>query len=442
MSVELLDLIKNYRIVCYDDDYVYKLLKNNWDLFSYLNTDLTKGLGNDQAIEILLNDADFISNLLLNRKRDKALFFYMNRKIDMLLKDLGVSMLLPHYDTQERLGNKLYLSGICKKLGLSPNKSLNFKVIPNDLDGVYTKCRETLGLPFIIQGALGVSGEDTFLVDQEKDMNKAMANINGEFRATRYIKKNIPISVHVCILASEIIVRGPFIQLLGFPELSSNPFQFTGNDTNQSLFNQSFVNKVRDLSLRIGEYAKTEGYMGILGIDYLWDKGNGAIYPQELNTRLIGLTRLLTGVQKDQLIFPDLLRHIEEFDTPDYSDKCNGLYRKDIDLSRHDYSQVIICNNLSGDVTVSNYITPGIYRLADNALYMVKPSLFVCDMEDHDILITQSVHKNQILRPGGIISRVIFKRSAINNGTYGLDSTIIRIISLIRGMSTNTYAQS
>lgn len=442
MSVEILDLIKNYKIVCYDDNSVYKLLKNNWALFSYLNTELTKNIENDKAIEIILNDKIFLNSVAKDIRRDKAIFFYMNKKMDKLLKDIGMPMLLPPYDIQERLGNKLYLSDICKKLGITSNEDLTFKNTPGKVDKIYTKCQNILGLPFIIQGALGVSGEDTFLVNAREDIRKVIKYLRSGFKATKYISNNIPVSVHVCVLDNQIIVRGPFLQLVGLPELSSKPFQFTGNDTNQSLFNQFFINRVRDLSFQIGEYVKAEGYRGILGIDYLWDKNTDTIYPQELNTRLVGLTRLLTGIQKDQSIFPDLLRHIEAFSRPTYSKKCNNLRQKNIDFSSHDYSQIIICNNLHHNVIVSKYVEPSIYQIKDGFLRMAKRSLFLHDMKNKDILITQAAYRGKHLLPGDIIAKIILKRSAIKNGEYNLESKVIKIINIIKDDIIDTYVKS
>lgn len=440
MSVELLDLLNDYKIICYNDDSVYKLLKKKWDLFSYLDIKFDKNLENDKAIEILLNDKSFLSKVIQNKKHSKALFFYMNQRMDELLKDINMSMLLPPYKVQEKLGNKLYLSNICEKLNITPNKSLIFKKIPRKLSGIFARCQKILGVPFIAQGSLGVSGEDTFLINTEKELEKAAKDLQNGLKVAKYISNNIPVSVHLCISHDQIIIQGPFIQLLGFSELSAKPFQFAGNDTNQSLFNQDFIDEVRDMSFRIGVYVKNEGYRGIFGIDYLWDKDTGAIYPQELNTRFVGLTRLLTGIQKDQSVFPDLLKHIGIFNAPNYSDKCKHLNSKNINFSQYNYSQVIIYNNLPHTTIVSRRIEPSIYQAKNDTLRMVKPSLFMHDMGNNEILITQTAHKDQKIDPGGMIAKIILKRSAVLNGEYKLEPKVVEIIGLIRKHIIDTYA--
>lgn len=435
MSVEILDLLDNYKIICYNDDSTYSLLKEKWYLFSYLNYTKIRPkeeLENDQAIEILLGDQDFINKIVQDKKNSKALFFYMNSNMDALLKQTGISMVLPSYKIQEKLGNKLHLSQICKKLNIISNKDLVFKQVPEEIHKTFLQCQNTLGLPFVVQGALGASGGDTFLISSEKEFKKAVKKINAELKVSKFLNNNIPLSVHICILEDQIIIHGPFLQLMGLPELSANPFQFGGNDTNQSLLTQDFSKRVRDITFKIAKYVKAKGFRGIFGIDYLWDQDTNIVYPQELNTRLVGLTRLLTGMQRDQDIFPDLLRHIEAFSVPCYSQKCKKMCQKDIDFSQHDYSQVIIRNNSGKTINIPKNIEPSIYRIKGNILKNVKPSLFVHDMENDDILITYAVQKDSEVYPGEALARIILKQSVLQNNKYKLEPKAVKIIELIR----------
>lgn len=89
MSVEILDLLDDYKIICYNDDSNYRLLREKWDISSYLNYTKIRPkeeLENDQAIEILLGDQDFINKIVQDKKNSKALFFYMNSNMDKMLK--------------------------------------------------------------------------------------------------------------------------------------------------------------------------------------------------------------------------------------------------------------------------------------------------------------------------------------------------------------------
>ncbi|MDP2704509.1 MAG: hypothetical protein Q8P01_04855 [bacterium] len=438
MSVELLDLLNDYKIICYNDDSIYRLLKENWNVSSYLDTDFTKELANDAALEILLADKAFIE-VNVPRGGDKALFFYMNSKINELVENAGISTLLPSYEVQENLGNKLHLPDICKELDMVSNESLIFEKSHGRSGEIFEECRRELGLPFVVQGSLGVSGEDTFLINTENELRDILESLPGEFKAARYIRNNVPVSVQICILPDQIVVQGPFLQLVGFPELSAKSFQFAGNDTNQSIFDSVFIEKVTKLSLKIGEYARAKKYKGILGVDYLWDKSTDTIYPQELNARLVGLTRLLTGIQKDQSILPDLIKHIEAFSVPSYSEKCELLNHGNVDLSQNAYSQVIIYNNLPRNVTVTKHIEPSIYRVDGDSLCLVKTSLFVEDIKADEVLITHAAHEGRELYPGGMIARIILKKSVIKDGEYKLEEKAVELIKMIRGRIIGEY---
>jgi len=63
MSVEILGLLKNYMIVCYNDDLPYRLLKKKWNIASYLHYSKSRpveDLESDQAVEIMLKDRNFL----------------------------------------------------------------------------------------------------------------------------------------------------------------------------------------------------------------------------------------------------------------------------------------------------------------------------------------------------------------------------------------------
>lgn len=432
MSIELLDLIKHYRIVSYNDDATYRSLKNKWDIYSYLNTQFIDEPDSDFVAEILLGNEDFLQKAIPDREHSHVLFFYMNRRMAQLAKQANLKLLLPDYEVQEEVGNKIFLEKICTILNLPSNPSQAFEAVPQDLKKMYEQCKETVGTPFILQDSLGESGWDTALITTYTELLHSIKKIKNGIRVSRYLQDNIPLSVHICILEEEILIRGPWLQLVGLKELSISPFRFTGNDTNQSLLTSEVIQNVRDMTYKIAQLLKGTGYRGILGIDYLWDLQTGIVYPQEINSRLVGLTRLLTGMQKDQSLFPDLLAHVNHFRPQEYTDYALGLRQGEIDLTKRGYSQLIIRNNSPLDVQIAHRLEPGIYQDNGNELIYVKPSLFVHDMEIGEILITSAAHTNCTLTPGEAIVRMILKRSVLADGTYELLPEIVQLIERLK----------
>lgn len=436
MSVELLDLIKNYRIVCYNDDYTYNLLKENWDIASYLNTNFTEEPDSDVVAEIMLGDKKFVEKTISDNPDNKIMFFYMNSKMDALVKQNNMTMALPSFDLQDRIGSKVYLTEMCNKLNIPQNDYLVFKEVPSDTSSLFTECKNKLGLPFIIQGGQGESGWDVSLIHNEAELNEALKKTQQGLRASKYLTNNIPVSVHINILDNETIVYGPYLQLIGFDELSAGPFRFAGNDTNQSIFKPSVIESINNYTKLISEFAKSEGYRGILGIDYLWDLNSDLVYPQEINSRLVGLTRLLTGMQKDHGCLPDLVKHIEEFADIELTDKASGLNRNKLGELKNDYSQIIVRHNKPEKILINTRMEPGIYKIIDGQIQMTKKSIFLENADSDEFLITSSAHKGCTISTNEALVRMLLKKSVTIDKEYKLNPEIIEIVNKIREYMT------
>jgi hypothetical protein len=239
--------------------------------------------------------------------------------------------------------------------------------------------------------------------------------------------------MQVCISNEESIIRGPFPQILGFKELSSNPFQFSGGDLNQNLLSKKIKNDAIAYSKRLAAYFKNQGFLGIFGIDYLWDLETDECYLQEINSRLVGLTRLLTGIQKKSRIVPDLVKHINTFlpdekkyELIDYNQEsennidCNG-------------SQLYIANNTNKPVLISKYLMPGIYQISNGHLVKKKDSFFMEDLDGVDeFLVTYSAYESSRVSPNGILAKILLNDTVIQNNNYSLTNKAKRIISIVR----------
>lgn len=439
MGVELLNcLIKNYSLISYNVDPSYNLLKKSGFFIStYGNHNLTANIDSDIAVATILKDDQYLKALTKTHGDDLMfLFFYMSDEMELLCKKIKIPIALPSYGIQKKLGNKLHIRNICEKLGIETNTSMNINLSKeNNLARIYKRCEKKLGIPFIIQGEQGVSGENTIKIINYREFVKTVKKLGGKYRATRYLNQIIPVSVHICITKRRILYEGPYPQIVGFKELTSNPFQFSGNDTNQKMFTEKVKSNINYMSLKLANYAKKSGYRGILGIDFIWNRYTDRIYVQEINSRLVGLTRLITGIQKEQGITPHLIEHLNEF-VP-----IANLFRrinKPVNLSKSNYSQIYISNNSNHNIRTKNYLRPGIYRISKKTLIRTKNSLFLSDMNKNEVLINFFAYKGTLLEPGQIISKIILKKSVLNRNKYELSKVSKDLISLIKSYATNS----
>lgn len=432
MSVELLDCFEDYfQVHSFLKDPTFELLKKSYFcMHSYGGASLTESIDSDIAVNRMLADSGYIRSIVGSSPSEYgALFFYMSKEMDKLLQSTGIPLVLPNYSLQEKLGNKINLNEIGKVLDLEINQAIHIDFSSeNDKSIFFDLCVKQFGLPFIIQGELGVSGEDTFLVHSLEELMSKIGNSRGKYRANRYIKTNYPISVHCCITEQNDHIEGPFLQLIGFPELSRNPFQFSGNDTSQELLENDVIRNVNNAAKKVAEHARKLGYRGILGIDFLWDPIANRVYLQEINSRLVGLTRLLTGIQKAQSIIPHLLLHISQFN------RLPSIQEMDqkISLDGHNYSQIYISHTDLNDVRIKRQIIPGIYSVNSGRLNLVKSSLFIRTLDRGEILISFAAYVGSVVHTNQVIAKIIVKDTALNKKSYVLSDKIREIVRILK----------
>jgi GNAT superfamily N-acetyltransferase len=475
MGVELLDLLDNYRLIVHDADAAYHHLKQTFPLVAYDPLDRVPAIEPDMAVQRMLGDAAFLDHIGVNKGRLGALLFRFqaNEQLDALIDAGKMVRLVAPSALQARLGSKLYLPTLRAALGAAQVPLVPSRVFlgQNDasgatgatsghLDGqtsaragarasedgaaIFAACAAEFGLPFIVQGAHGVAGDDTFLIENPSQLAHALAATQGRIRAARYIAQHISLSTHICVGDAAPLIRGPYLQLVGLPELTAHRFRFCGNDTNQSLFDVALTEQARTISAAIAQHVKAQGYLGIFGIDFIRDNSTGALYVQELNMRMVGLTRLLTGMQKDQGILPDLLAHLR-------AHGCATVLRADSRLSghmsgqadspmaggpaQHDYAQFMIRHRVPmapAMQQVQHYLEPGIYRWQAGHMQKRSDSLFVHDMAAGEWLVLMAASLGSCPAPGDLLARIIVKESILAPGEYRLNQRFCQLVAAVR----------
>ncbi len=241
MGVELLDLLENYNCVSYNRDSASKsLIKRGFKIIPYQDKKIIKPIDSDRAVIEILKNKKFVKNNIKLDDTGGLLLFYMDSEINDLVKENDLNLLLPQYNLQQLLGDKLQVSFLTEQLNLPAYKSLNYSSTSKNQKKDFVACAENLGLSFIVQGEQGVSGEDTRLIHEEDEFIN-FSKKNKRFKASYYVKKSISISMQICITSNELIIRGPFPQILGFKELSSNLYQYSGGDLNQQIISKKII---------------------------------------------------------------------------------------------------------------------------------------------------------------------------------------------------------
>jgi GNAT superfamily N-acetyltransferase len=444
MGVELLDLLDNYTLIVHDDDIACRYLTPAFPVQTFGNRDLMAAREPDMAVQRMLEDDTFLAKMGLTSDvpgiHGALLFrFQANQHLDALLQARKIALLVAPSALQERLGSKLYLPTLRVALGdalvpLVPSRVFDESTnrIP-DGSAIFSACAAEWGVPFIVQGAQGVGGVDTFLLENAGQMVQVLAATQGQIRAARYIAQHISLSTHVCVGDGEPLIRGPYLQLVGLQELAAQAFRFCGNDTNQSLFDAAVIERVHTISTAIAQHVQAQGYVGIFGIDFIRDQVSGVLYVQELNMRMVGLTRLLTGMQKDQGMLPDLLAHLRAYGCTKMRTQMRTL--ADAGSAGHDYAQFMIRHHAPAqpsDQQVQYYLEPGIYQWQAGVPVKRSDSLFVADMVPGEWLVLMAAQPGTSPGPGDLLARIIVKESILVPGEYRVNPRFSEMIATVR----------
>jgi hypothetical protein len=176
-------------------------------------------------------------------------------------------------------------------------------------------------LPFVVSGSLSDSGSGIFLIKNYSDFIKAIFQIKSPvIRVEKFIECAVPLSQMAIVFGNKRILKyQPSIQIIT-NLIQENHFEYIGNDFvigPHLKHKYTVIDKVNNLTDKVGQFLHSVGYRGIFGCDYLVKGKN--IYFVELNPRYVGSIILLTRIAS-LLLNPHLL-HIFSFirdDSPDF----------------------------------------------------------------------------------------------------------------------------
>lgn len=154
-----------------------------------------------------------------------------------------------------------------------------------------------------------------------------------------FIAHALPLNVGGTVWKDGTTVHYPSVQVIGIPECVTRRFGYCGNDfTTIRDLDDRVINDIESSTITIGEWLRTQGYLGTFGVDYLLDS-EGVLRFTEVNPRFQGST-IASGrlaVERNEPCLP--LEHLAAFlgvSTPAYP----PLRERVRDL--HPLSQVIV----------------------------------------------------------------------------------------------------
>ncbi len=216
----------------------------------------------------------------------------------------------------------------------------------------------------------------------------------------------IPLNINAVILADEIYIYSPSVQLIGLPECTSLPFGFCGNDyISAQTLPPEVLKECYAQTHRIGMFMQRMGYRGLFGTDMILTK-QGRVIPCEINPRFQNSTALLNWSHKGGNASPASL-HLAAF----------GQLPSNAKLvpAQTDYAQIIV--HAQGDETqiVTGGLKEGRYRMQDATL--VEETLNLLSLQPDEFLVCASPPVvGTTIKPEAALLRIIVREKITQDG--------------------------
>lgn len=201
--------------------------------------------------------------------------------------------------------NNIRIEAICKKNGwrlLNPSAALAEKIEGktsqaawlDNLAALLPPCHIAAcadiaytGTPFFLQFAHSHTGEGTFLISSEEQLQKIkntfparMVRVSNKIAGSTY-------TVNAVVHGGGILTGNISYQITGMEPYTDQPFATIGNDWGlaKQLLSEIQTQKIQTMTKQIGEKMRTDGWRGLFGIDVIVEENTDNIFLIEINAR-------------------------------------------------------------------------------------------------------------------------------------------------------------
>lgn len=255
---------------------------------------------NDKFIEFVNNTACMI----LNHDSSAKFMFCLPDEVQEYCDEIQKNCICQNeMDLLELLGNKIY----CKLWLNNSIQELPYitmtgkELLTSNLKLYFDEYDE-----FVIQSAFSCGGFGTKLFNP----NDITINPNILYMITPYIKKNISLNIHVIVYNNDIVLLPPSIQII---TLIDNMFLYKGADfVAYKRLPLKIQHEIHTMTKIISRKLQHCGYLGVCGIDFLYDIDKDRLYYSEINARFQSSTFILNKALTEYGISVQKL-HFESF---------------------------------------------------------------------------------------------------------------------------------
>lgn len=319
-----------------------------------------------------------VGRAFLDRISGKEAFNLISYRSLMVLEDKapgsGARLLASPLELKRKFDNKILFHQALPGLGINTIKGF----ISRPCEISYDEVRRRLDGDFVLQRAFSSSGVNTFLVKESSQYRTLVERFSGEEVLIRKLIPGYSVNVNAVVYptpsGAKVALSWPSVQITGAAECSNFASSYCGNDYASACgIPEEVIEKVRRITVKVGEWMAESGYRGLFGMDHMVRGGD--VFPVEINPRLQNSTSLLTVLENIERPDEDTLMalHLAQFFTGhDPAGEMLASLAPDEFLKPVKGSQVILHNPLQRSIVGEGFV-PGVYRLKGPDLQLLEP---------------------------------------------------------------------
>ena len=287
--------LKNYQIYCVKDAADIDLLRKYATIYC-LEEKNPKVAAKVHATSYLLRNYVFQGFLKSRRSPFRLLFYQTTPPIVKTLEEQGIDWIGNQPESFQGVILKADFRDLLRNLNLPHLEDWR---IPRDeyLTTPFQKLYARWNKPLVVQRAdFDVSGEQgTFFLREEKDWQAAHDILSEderykEIQMSPFIE-GPSVSMLGCITHKGVLTSTLQLQLIDVPEALHGQLPtgvFLGHDWGFRSWSEKTEQTAQNIVESIGESLAKKGFLGVFGIDFMYDEKTDELFPLECNPRFTG----------------------------------------------------------------------------------------------------------------------------------------------------------
>lgn len=218
--------------------------------------------------------------------------FKISPSFEKQVEEIGAELVNTPAFLNRQFENKLPQFEFLQKIGVNIPESEILNVSGLDFKQLSEKYQN----PFVIQFNRGHTGESTFFIKSEEDLQKIKRVFpEREVKVSEFIG-GIAYTVNAAVYNNQTFVGGLSYQITGIKSLTPNPGGTVGNDFSlRTGFEQQTQQKIIATTTKIGDKMAKSDYKGLFGLDFIVKEG--IPYVIEINARQPASIPFFTKIQ-------------------------------------------------------------------------------------------------------------------------------------------------